>query len=712
MAVACFVFVYVCTTSFVQVEKLSFLNDNITLTTEQTLFDAAGGNDTVGKSMALSDTKLAVSYYTLNGAHKDGAVDVYDLTGPNRNNPQYILHPENQESTQFGRQVLFWREMLFISAPQAQNPKGRGGAVYIYNLDFRGRYKLNDTLYPASESDNDNFGYAMAINEDGFLIVGAFGDNLEFGGFYDGSLFDLNYSHLSKTNRSGAAYLYKVEKDKAVFQTFIKNEQTVFEQFFGFSVAISKDRFVIGATGSHENCSTHCGLAFVYALYPIIQKVSTLTPPNNGSDDAFGITVAIVEDYVAVGSFTDAYLDRYVTIGPNLPPITEYRRQLGGVYLYEKLENSYDFFALLQPKTDLNFTRFGSHLQIQLPYVVVTAVPPPGAAYGALAYIFQISQENNIDAGNISGITLLDRISTNNGTQDHEIGTVAVLNKDILALSWMPGEGKRVAAVYKIRFSDTTTTSSSTSSSITSSTISTSSLLSSTSTWSSSTVSSSTESSTSMSSTSTSVTKSELETTVTETSTSLVPFSLSLSSSTDITTTALIPTSSSTKTTGGSNQSGSRSNTALVATVTALVFIIIILVLLLLWRRSLKSKNPKDLPQSMGMHDNPMFNESRPPLPPTPISTNVTPVRNPNQPPVTSTPYYSTPSDPPPQSLIKHARNPNYSELSDAAKYNQSPSASSRGETPFYSTLDDPDGTMYNTPLASPSAEVCLGATL
>eukprot|EP00039_Didymoeca_costata_P010607 m.143396 g.143396 ORF g.143396 m.143396 type:complete len:157 (-) comp14895_c0_seq24:130-600(-) len=103
--------------------------------------------------------------------------------------------------------------------------------------------------------------------------------------------------------------------------------------------------------------------------------------------------------------------------------------------------------------------------------------------------------------------------------------------------------------------------------------------------------------------------------------------------------------------------------------------------------------------------DNPMFNESRPPLPPTPISTNVTPVRNPNQPPVTSTPYYSTPSDPPPQSLIKHARNPNYSELSDAAKYNQSPSASSRGETPFYSTLDDPDGTMYNTPLASPSAE-------
>lgn len=159
----------------------------------------------------------------------------------------------------------------------------------------------------ASNTDaRDDFGTSVAIDGD-TVVVGAY---LE-----DSNATGINNNENDDTAiQAGAAYVFVRSGDTWAQEAYLKASNTDGGDDFGFSVAISGDTIAVGAfdeasgnpANQNDNNVSGAGAVYVYRRSGTTwSQEAYLKAPTPANQDAFGISVAIDDDTLAVGAYRE-----------------------------------------------------------------------------------------------------------------------------------------------------------------------------------------------------------------------------------------------------------------------------------------------------------------------------------------------------------------------------------------------------------------------
>jgi len=191
-----------------------------------------------------------------------------------------------------------------INGNQLDNSSTNSGAVYVFVRDGVGWSQ--QAYLKASNPDNDDYFGSVAISGD-TLVVGSPGEDSNARGVNG------DQSNNSGTN-SGAAYVFVRSGTNWTQQAYLKPSNTEFGERFGTGVAIDGDTIVVGAwiesSGSpgvngdeNDNSVPAAGAAYVFVRNGTNwTQQAYLKASNPGTNDYFGITVAVWGDTIAIGA--------------------------------------------------------------------------------------------------------------------------------------------------------------------------------------------------------------------------------------------------------------------------------------------------------------------------------------------------------------------------------------------------------------------------
>ena len=328
--------------------------------------------------------------------------------------------------------------LSFIDAPDYENPNDLGSdntyEIIIEATDLAGTtrsfaisinvqdkiYTQKAQLFASDAEENDRFGDAVAISDD-YMIVGAaqedtYGSNAGAAYLYkinsDNSLSEIQkitasdaeagdyfgysvaisdsyvvivaYQENGNSTDAGAAYVYKINSDDSVSEIEkITASDAGSSDYFGASVAISNQYIVVGAYSNDTNAS-NAGAAYVYKIADddsSISELQQITASDAEANDYFGTSVAISDNFIVVG----AYLED--TNGSNA----------GAAYVYEI--NSDDTVSQIQKITASDAEAddyFGKSVSISNAYVIVGAYrEDTNASNSGAAYVYKIADDNS-----------------------------------------------------------------------------------------------------------------------------------------------------------------------------------------------------------------------------------------------------------------------------------------------------------------------------
>ena len=272
-------------------------------------------NDQFGTTVAVSGNLMVVGApYDDTGAADAGSAYVYDLTSGTPTMPIFTLNnPGAEVSDYFGISVAISGQRVVVGAHGDNTGAVNAGSAYVYDLSSGTSTVPVATLNNPSPVLNDNFGWSVAIS----------GTRVVAGAYFDDT---------DATN-AGSAYVYEVSSGTpTVPVATLNNPSPVAEDYFGGSVAISGARVVVGAQGDNTNAGD-AGSAYVYDLTSgtPTMPVATLNNPSPAGNDYFGFSVAISSTRVVVGAVYDdtgataagnAYVYDLSSGTPTLPAVT------------------------------------------------------------------------------------------------------------------------------------------------------------------------------------------------------------------------------------------------------------------------------------------------------------------------------------------------------------------------------------------------------
>jgi len=178
-------------------------------------------------------------------------------------------------------------ELINSNNNQINIPKLHSTELYADKM-FVGRNNFTDYTFNAERklvaSDGasvDYFGKSVAIDGD-YAIVGAELDN-------------------DNGNDSGSAYIYNVKTGAEVHKLTASDGATGDQ--FGYSVAISGNYAIVGAW-NNSDAGSQSGSAYIFNVHTGTQ-LHKLTASDAASEDRFGWSVAISDNYAIVGAYFD-----------------------------------------------------------------------------------------------------------------------------------------------------------------------------------------------------------------------------------------------------------------------------------------------------------------------------------------------------------------------------------------------------------------------
>ncbi|MFZ1687818.1 MAG: fibronectin type III domain-containing protein, partial [Flavobacteriales bacterium] len=146
----------------------------------------------------------------------------------------------------------------------------------------------------SDRNSSDNFGQSVAISGD-YAIVGAWAE-------------DEDASGANTASSAGSAYIFVRSGNCWIQQQKIVAGDRAADALFGYSVAISGDRVIVGAYGESKDASGGNVASNAGAAYIFIRNGTTWTQQqkivasDRASFDYFGASVAIDGDYIVVGA--------------------------------------------------------------------------------------------------------------------------------------------------------------------------------------------------------------------------------------------------------------------------------------------------------------------------------------------------------------------------------------------------------------------------
>jgi hypothetical protein len=304
---------------------------------------ASSLGDLFGISVAISSTRVVVgAYESYLGAGEVGRAYVYDLSSGAPTMPVATLNnPSPEALDHFGRSVSISGTRIVVGAYRDNTGASEAGSAYVYDMSSGTPNVPVATVNNPSPAADDYFGYSVAISGSQ-VVVGAYGDDTGAAGagrayIYDvisatptvpaltlyspafGDRFGTSVAisgtlmvvgaHLEDTGASdaGSAYVYDISSGKpTVLVATLNNPSPAEQDFFGYSVAISGSRVVVGAY-KDDTGADDVGSVYVYDLSsgtPTV-PVATLNNPSPTVQDLFGYSVAISGARVVVGAHAD-----------------------------------------------------------------------------------------------------------------------------------------------------------------------------------------------------------------------------------------------------------------------------------------------------------------------------------------------------------------------------------------------------------------------
>ncbi|MEM7457069.1 MAG: hypothetical protein AAF456_22190 [Planctomycetota bacterium] len=239
-------------------------------------------NISIGRAVAISQKTVAVST-----AADAGEVFFFDLDAPDPTlNFHRIANPQ-QDGRDFGHSLVFQSaDIVIAGAPGNRIDGNPSGVVYLYDLAQDGSVPARAIEMPGAQQGAE-FGNAIAV-QGNLLVVGAPG--------WDDSATD-----------SGVVFIIDLSaEDPGVPMYTISNPLPSVGSRFGSSVAMEGSTVVVGAPFANGS-SINDGIAYVYDIAsadPAV-PVRTIQNPSPDFEDAFGVSVAIVESQILVGADTD-----------------------------------------------------------------------------------------------------------------------------------------------------------------------------------------------------------------------------------------------------------------------------------------------------------------------------------------------------------------------------------------------------------------------
>ena len=280
-------------------------------------------DDGFGWSLSLSGETLVVGArhedsaasgvdgdQTDNSLEDSGAAYVFVRNGSTWSQQAYLKASNAGLEDQFGFAVAVSDDTLVVGAQlersaatgvngdQNDDSFKNAGAVYVFVRT--GTTWSQQAYVKASNTDpEDEFGRALDLSGD-TLVVGS--------RYEDSSATGINGDQGNQEFGSGAGAAYVFVRKGASWsqQAYLKAFNTVKEDYFGDSVAVSGDTVVVGAFGGDGEFGYLAGTAYVFARTGVtwVQQ-AYLTAANIESGDKFGWSVAVSGDVAAVGALLE-----------------------------------------------------------------------------------------------------------------------------------------------------------------------------------------------------------------------------------------------------------------------------------------------------------------------------------------------------------------------------------------------------------------------
>ena len=356
-----------------------------------------GWNDASGEALAIDGDRMVIGApgessgaTGVNGIQLDdsvpesGAAYVFVRTATGWRQEAYLKASNTDAFDGFGSAVALAGDLLVVGAPQedssatgvdgnqASNGTPASGAAYVFQRTG-GTWAQVAYLKQSNTTTRSFFGQSLAVHGS-TIVVGASGESSSATGV-GGNQQDLGEPS------SGAVYVF--ERDGTTWRqtAYVKASNTERADRFGLDVAVSSDTLVAGAWGEDsaatgvdgdqgDNGSAASGATYVFrrAGTSWVQE-AYLKASNTGAGDAFGWSVALHDDRLAVG----AYRESSASSGVNGDAFDDSSPEAGAVYLFRRTGAGWRQEAYVKASNPGAGDWFGHTVDLSGPQLVVGA---------------------------------------------------------------------------------------------------------------------------------------------------------------------------------------------------------------------------------------------------------------------------------------------------------------------------------------------------
>jgi len=334
-----------------------------------------------------------------------GAAYVFVRSGTTWSQQAYLKASQVSAGDNFGISVAVSGDTVVVGATNEDSSSTSidntpdetapdAGAAYVF-VRSSTTWSQQAYLKASQVSAGDNFGGSVSVSGD-TVVVGAF---LE-----DSGTEGVNSTSDEGANDAGAAYVFVRNSTTWSQQAYLKASQVSIGDNFGISVAISGDTVIIGATGEDSSTNqwpdesfSASGAAYVYLRSNTTwNQQAYLKASNPGAGDLFGFSVAVSGNTAVVG----ATGEDSSTAGINRPLPDESANAAGAAYVFLRSGPTWNQQAYLKASQVSTGDNFGSSVAVSGDTVVVGAsledsstsginsIPNEGEPSAGAAYVY------------------------------------------------------------------------------------------------------------------------------------------------------------------------------------------------------------------------------------------------------------------------------------------------------------------------------------
>jgi hypothetical protein len=239
----------------------------------------AAADDWFGDSVSISGDLAVITASEDDGG--SGSAYVFRWDGANWVEQAKLTASDAAAEDYFGSSVSISGDVVVVGAYGNDDAGVYSGSAYVFRWD--GANWVEQSKLTASDAAaNDIFGLSVSISGN-LAVIGAFRND-------------------DAGNDSGSAYVFRWDGAHWVEQSKLTASDAAAEDWFGYSVSISGDLVVIGASGDDGGS----GSAYVFRWDGANWvEQAKLTASDAAAFDEFGYSVAIDGDVAVIGAYQD-----------------------------------------------------------------------------------------------------------------------------------------------------------------------------------------------------------------------------------------------------------------------------------------------------------------------------------------------------------------------------------------------------------------------